>query len=400
MSGPLDSLKVLDFTTLLPGPFATMTLADLGADVVRVEAPTRPDMARFIPPYDGDVSVWHGVLNRNKRSLALDMKQPEAAEVVRQLVSPAGGYDIVIEQFRPGVMDRLGVGYEALKAANPRLIYCAITGYGQTGPYRDRAGHDINFLALSGAMSHSGRKASGPPPLGVQLADFSGSFGALVGLLAAVIQRGQTGMGQLIDISMFDMMVAWQAHIAGQSLVAGETPEPESAILNGGHTYDYYRTEDGRYLAIASLEPQFWAGFCLAIERPDLLELGQSNETADLDAAKTAIAATIRTRPFAEWRAIFDGLDVCVEPVLTVPEMLAHPHTQARRLVVKVPRPDGRSQSQIASPYQFSNAAATYRHIGTAAGAHTDEVLQTAGYSADAIAVLRADGLFGTQDGR
>jgi crotonobetainyl-CoA:carnitine CoA-transferase CaiB-like acyl-CoA transferase len=393
MSGPLDSLKVLDFTTLLPGPFATMTLADLGADVVRIEAPGRPDMTRLIPPYDGDTSVWHAVLNRNKRSLALDLKQPGAAEVVRRLVSPESGYDIVIEQFRPEVMDRLGVGYAALAAANPRLIYVALTGYGQTGPYRDRAGHDINFLALSGAMSHSGRQGAGPPPLGVQLADFGGSFGALVGLLSAVIQRGQTGRGQFIDISMADLMVHWQAHIAGGCLVAGETPRPEDALLNGGHWYDYYKTQDDRYLAVASLEPSFWAGFCAAVDRPDLLAAGQSMDPADLAAVKAAIGETIRRRPLAEWLVIFEGLDVCVEPVLTVPEMLAHPHTQARGLVVNVPRPDGRPQSQIASPYKFSDAEPVYRHTGTAAGAHTDEVLQAAGYSAEAVAELRAAGV-------
>ena len=153
MPGPLASLKVLDFTALLPGPFATMALADMGADVVRVESPTRPDMVRFLPPFDGDVSAWHGVLNRNKRSLALDLKRPAAVAAVKRLIA-AGGYDILIEQFRPGVMDRLGLGYEALRALNPALIYVALTGYGQTGPLRDRAGHDNNYLALSGALSY------------------------------------------------------------------------------------------------------------------------------------------------------------------------------------------------------------------------------------------------------
>ena len=155
MNRPLDSLKVLDFSTLLPGPFATMMLADLGADVVRVEAPDRPDWVRMLPPFDGDVSAWHALLNRNKRSLAIDLKQPGAIEVIHRLVQT---YDIVVEQFRPGVMDRLGIGYASLSAANPRLIYCAITGYGQSGPYRDRAGHDINYLALAGVMSHTGQE--------------------------------------------------------------------------------------------------------------------------------------------------------------------------------------------------------------------------------------------------
>ncbi|RME48583.1 MAG: CoA transferase, partial [Caldilineae bacterium] len=269
MPGPLASLKILDFTTLLPGPFASMMLADLGADVVRVEAPHRPDMVRLTPPFDGETSAWHALLNRNKRAIALDLKRPGAAEAVKRLVQT---YDIVLEQFRPGVMERLGIGYDALRAVNPRLIYCAITGYGQTGPYRHRAGHDNNYLSLAGVMSHTGRRETGPVPLGVQVADVGGgSFGAVTGVLAAVIHRSQTGEGQFVDISMFDMSVAWNAVAVAHYLVGGENPDYESMWLNGGSFYDYYRTADGRYLSVGSLEPKFWAGFCEAIERPELV---------------------------------------------------------------------------------------------------------------------------------
>ena len=381
MPGPLASLKVLDFTALLPGPFATMVLADLGADVVRVEPPTRPDMVRFLPPFDGDISTWHAVLNRNKRSLALDLKRPGAAEVVRRLVAD-GGYDIVIEQFRPGVMDRLGVGYEALRAANPTLIYCALTGYGQTGPLRDRAGHDINYLALSGALSYSGRRASGPPPLGMQVADVGGgALGALVGLLAAVVQRAATEQGQYVDVSIFDMMVAWQAHLVSHTLVAGETPEAESMTLNGGRIYDLYATADGRWLSVGSLEPKFWEGFCAAIGRPDLRAPGLSTDGAAQSRVKAEVRSIMSTRSLTEWLAVFAPLDVCVEPVLSVPEMLAHPHTLARELVVEVPKSDGGTQRQVANPWRFSGSESDYRHIGSPLGAHTAEVLREAGFS-------------------
>uniref|UniRef100_UPI0035B4D7C4 CaiB/BaiF CoA transferase family protein n=1 Tax=Promineifilum sp. TaxID=2664178 RepID=UPI0035B4D7C4 len=380
----------LDFTTLLPGPFATMMLADLGADVVRVEAPNRPDMVRFLPPYDGDASAWHGVLNRNKRSLGLDLKRPEAVEVVRRLVRP-GGYTIVIEQFRPGVMDRLGIGYEALRALNPALIYCALTGYGQTGPLRDRAGHDNNYLALSGALSYSGRRASGPPPLGIQVADVGGgAFGALVGLLAAVVHRDATGCGQFVDVSMFDLMVAWQAHLISHTLVAGETPEAESMALNGGRAYDLYETADGRWLSVGSLEPKFWEGFCAAIGRPDLVAPGLGLDEAEQARVKAEVRAAIAARPLAEWAAVFAPLDVCVEPALNVPEMLAHPQTAARGLVVDVPRPGGGAQRQVASPFRFSGGAAEYRHTGAALGAHTSEVLRAAGYNEAEIEALRS----------
>lgn len=195
MLGPLASLKVLDFSTLLPGPFASLLLADMGAEVLRIESPTRMDLLRVLPPHDQGVSASHAYLNRNKRSLALDLKQPEALEVIKQLLQD---HDIVLEQFRPGVMDRLGLGYEDLKAINPKLIYVSITGYGQTGPYKDRAGHDINYLALAGLSSYTGRADSGPVPLGMQVADVAGgSLHGVIGLLAAVIARQQTGQGSI-----------------------------------------------------------------------------------------------------------------------------------------------------------------------------------------------------------
>ena len=385
MPGPLASLKVLDFTSLLPGPFATMALADMGAVVVRVESPTRPDMVRFMPPYDGDSSAWHGVLNRNKRSLALDLKRPEAVAAVRRLVGP-GGYDIIIEQFRPGVMDRLGLDFETLRAINPALIYCALTGYGQDGPLRDRAGHDNNYLALSGAISYSGRREDGPPPLGIQVADIGGgALGALVGLLAAVVHRAATGRGQFVDISMYDMMVAWQAHLISHVLVAGETPQAEAMALNGGRAYDYYETVDGRWLAVGSLEPKFWEGFCRAIERPDLIAPGLSIDADSQAWVKSEARSAIKTRPLTEWVAVFAPLDVCVEPVLSVPEMLAHSQTVARGLVVDVPKPNGGTQRQVATPWRFSDGAAEYHHTGAALGAHTVEILHEAGFSADEI---------------
>ena len=387
MSGPLASLKVLDFTALLPGPFATMALADMGVNVVRVESPTRPDMVRFLPPFDGDVSAWHGVLNRNKRSLALDLKQPAAVAAVQRLVAP-GGYDIVIEQFRPGVMERLGLGYEALRALNPALIYVALTGYGQTGPLRDRAGHDNNYLALAGTLSYSGRAAAGPPPLGIQVADVGGAMGALVGLLAAVVQRGATGRGQFVDVSMFDLMVAWQAHLIAHCLVGGETPAPEGMALNGGRAYDLYQTQDGRWLSVGSLELKFWEGFCVAIGRADLIAPGLSQDDGEQARVKATVREAIAARPLAEWIAVFAPLDVCVEPVLTVPEMLAAPQTAARGLVVDVPRPGSGAQRQIASPWRFSEGAAEYRHVGAPLGQHTAEVLRAAGFSDEEIEAL------------
>jgi crotonobetainyl-CoA:carnitine CoA-transferase CaiB-like acyl-CoA transferase len=387
--GPLSSLKILDFSTLLPGPFASMMLADMGAEVLRVEAPHRPDMVQLMPPFDEEGnSAWHALLNRSKRSLALDLKKPGATEVIKRLVG-VGGYDIVLEQFRPGVMDRLGVGYETLAAVNPGLIYCAITCYGQTGPYKDRAGHDLNYLALAGVLSHTGRREGGPLPPGVQVADVGGgSLGAVTGILAAVIHRQVTGEGQMVDISMFDMSIAWHSHVVSSYLVGGTVPDYESWNLNGGGFYDCYETADGRYLSVGSLEPQFWQGFCTAIERPELIELGFAAVPGQMGDLKAEIAAVIEEKELAEWTAVFDQYDVCVEPVLTVPEMLGHSQTQARGMVVEVMQGNGRSQQQIASPYKFSRSQPEYKHTGVQTGSHSQEVLRELGYTEREIEAL------------
>jgi len=294
-------------------------------------------------------------------------------------------------------MDRLGVGYEALSQVNPRLIYCALTGYGQTGPYKDRAGHDNNYLALAGVMNHTGRKDSGPLPLGVQVADVGGgSFGAITGILAAVIHRQETGEGQFVDISMFDGAIAWNAPVASHYLVGGIDQAWESMRLNGGSYYDYYRTADGRYLSVGSLEPKFWQGFCQAIERLDLIEAGF--DIYDLDKqrmVKAEIKQTIASRTFEDWLAVFAEIDVCVEPVLTAAEMVEHPQTKARQMIVEVPKPDGTTQLQVGSPFKFSKGQPTYKYIGAALGQHTAEVLAEIGYSKTKIEQLRAAGVFG-----
>ncbi len=389
MTGPLTSLRLLDFTTLLPGPYAAMLLADLGADVIRVESPARPDLVRMKPPFRDGVAAWHGTLNRNKRSLALDLKQPGAAEVVRRLVAT---HDIVLEQFRPGVMDRLGVGYESLRAANPRLIYCALTGYGQDGPYRDRAGHDINYVALAGIAAHSGRAGAAPPPLGVQLADLgAGSHGAVIAILAAALHRQLSGEGQFLDVSMFDGALAWNA-LAIADALAGAPPAPESALLNGGTAYDYYATADGRYLAVGALEPKFWRAFCAAIERPDLAASPPAGAMGDQSALKAEIAAAIARRTLADWQERFAAVDACVEPVLTPAEAIAHPQARARNRLVPVPHPGAAPQPQVAHPLVFSRTPPAYRHVGPPLGAHTRELLQAAGFTAAEIAGLQRQG--------
>ncbi|MHC8295683.1 CaiB/BaiF CoA transferase family protein [Pseudomonas sp. LB3P58] len=387
MLGPLASLKVLDFSTLLPGPFASLLLADMGAEVLRIESPTRMDLLRVLPPHDQGVSASHAYLNRNKRSLALDLKQPEALEVVKQLLQD---YDIVLEQFRPGVMERLGLGYEALKAINPKLIYVSITGYGQTGPYKDRAGHDINYLALAGLASYTGHADSGPLPLGMQVADIAGgSLHGVIGLLAAVIARQQTGQGQHLDVSMTDCVFSLNAMAGAGYLACGVEPGREDQMLNGGSFYDYYRSRDGRWFSVGSLEPAFMKQLCAALGLEELETLGLSPEPALQKALKNALRIEFETRDFAELCALFASLDACVEPVLSLGEAVRHPQLKARALVTEVPRGDGTTQAQMACPLKFSQGLPEPRHIGAAIGQHTDQVLGELGYSAERIEELR-----------
>lgn len=391
MTGPLSSLKVLDFSALLPGPFGTMVLADLGAEVVRIESPNRPDMVRALPPMEDNISACHAYLNRSKKSLAIDLKKPEGVALVKQLVQD---YDIVVEQFRPGVMDRLGVGYAALKEANPRIIYCAITGYGQDGPYRDRAGHDLNYLSIAGITGYNGRKGSGPAPINVQVADVAGgSFHAVMGILAAVIHRQQTGEGQFVDISMTDAAFSMHALTAPPALVANQQPGLEDTQLNGGSFYDCYETKDGRWFSVAGLEPQFFVQFCAAIGKPELSTRGLVLKPEVVAEVKAEIAAAMRQKTFAEWSVVFAAIDSCTEPVLTFAEACEHPHAQARGLLVDVPKPAGGTQRQLASAIKFSATPPRYDFIGAPLGAHTDDILGAAGIDATQRAALRKAGV-------
>ncbi|KAF1069708.1 MAG: Acetyl-CoA:oxalate CoA-transferase [Pseudomonas citronellolis] len=393
MSAPLASLKILDFSTLLPGPFASLLLADMGAQVLRVESPTRMDLIRVLPPHANGVSASHAYLNRNKRSIALDLKRPEALEVVRKLVLE---HDILLEQFRPGVMQRLGLGYEALKAINPRLIYVSISGYGQSGPYRERAGHDINYLALAGVASYTGRRDSGPLPLGVQLADIGGgSLHAALGLLAAVIQRQQTGEGQWVDVSMTDCAVSLNGMAAAGYLACGIEPEPEALALNGGSFYDYYRTRDGRWLSVGSLEPAFMQTLCAVLGRPELAARGLSPDPEVQRALKRELAIEFEKQDFDHWCERFATVDACVEPVLPLSEALEHAQLQARGLVVEVPCADGSVQRQLACPIRFSTGLPAPRQAGGVLGADTEAVLQALGYDAEQRAALKAAGALG-----
>ena len=392
MAGPLEGLKVLDFTTLLPGPYATMILSDLGADVLKVTSGSRPDLAAIVPPFIGktDLTAASAYLGRGKRSISLNLKDARGLQVVHRLLER---YDVLIEQFRPGIMAKLGLGFDDLAPRYPSLIYCSLTGYGQTGPMKDRAGHDINYLSLSGLMGYAGRKYEGPVPMPLQIADVaSGSNNSVIAILAAVFSRSRTGKGQYLDISMTDGAFAFNALAAAAYLVSGEEPTREGFILNGGSLYDFYKTADGHYLSFGGLEPQFFAAFCNAIGRPDWIAGGVA--PPDCAGVKEEVRKIIKSKTRGEWKEIFDKTDACVEPVLSLSEALDSELVRERQLTTDITLPDGSTVRQPASPFKFSATPPVYGKTGVKAGSHNREVLLELGYSEAEIDEFGKTGLF------
>ncbi len=388
MSLPLKGLKVLDFTTLLPGPYATHLLADMGAEVLRVESPTRTDLLKLIPPYVGRVSAAHATINRNKKSIAIDLKHDKATSVIEKLLEH---YDVIIEQFRPGVMSRLGLGYELLSKKFPKLIYCSITGYGQTGKMRDRAGHDINYLALSGLASYSGTEQTGPVLSSTQIADLAGgSHHAVMSILAAVIARQSTNLGQYLDISMTDAAFSLNTMFGANALANGKDPELGSEMLNGGSFYGYYKTVDERYLSIGSLEPAFAKQLLSTLKLETFSAKMASQSPVDQNEIKEAIQKKIETQTLAHWVEAFSNVDACVEPVLTLNEAAESDWIVSRNMVVDVPiRADdktGKTVRQINSALPFKDGAGHI--IGQEVGANTIEVLEESGVDARTIQEL------------
>lgn len=379
----LSNLKILDFTTLLPGPYATMQLADMGADVIKISSPSKYDLVLESDPKINGKSANLMWLNRNKRTLALNLKTKEAIDVVKKLISE---YDIVIEQFRPHVMDKLGLGYEDLKKINPRLIYCSITGYGQSGPMSEKAGHDINFLAKSGVMSFSGRKDEGPALYGTQIADIAvGSMNSVIGILAAVNYRNATGKGQYIDVSMMDGLLPLNSLIGTGYLAGGELPTRESELLNGGSNYDFYETKDKRYIAVGSLEPKFWKELC------DTLNI-EGKSATDLS-VKEEIKSKFLSKDFSEWVEIFKNKDACVEPVLNLDEVIQDENVKGRELIIEMDA-DGEKIKQFANPIKFSKTKPEYKFVGKKIGEDTEDIMKELGYTDEEIKKLKGMDVF------
>jgi len=380
VSRPLAGVRVLDLSRLLPGPVATLHLADLGADVIKIEDAGAGDYARTMGDGPDGTSHFFRAVNRNKRGLVLDLKQADGRAVLKRLAADA---DLLVESFRPGVMDRLGVGYAILAEANPRLVYCAITGYGQDGPWAQRAGHDLNYIAQAGVLEQTGT-AGGPPAIpALQIGDLlGGAMSAVAAMLAALHRARTTGEGGFVDVAMTEAVLAHNLFPLFALQSPTGVPPRGCDLLTGGHAnYGVYRTADDRYMAVGALEEKFWQLFCAAVERPDLVS--RYAETAT-PALRGELERLFATRTQAEWSRCLETVDCCVTPVLTPAEALAHPQAQARGMAVTA---DG--TRQYAPPFRISGWTFAVDRPAPAPGEHTEELLAEAGYSAAEIAALR-----------
>ncbi len=394
MTLPLDGLTVLDLSRLLPGPFCSLLLADFGADVIKVEDTGVGDYVRWSPPhYEGADETARGALflalNRGKRSIRINLKSAQGKEVLLRLARDA---DVLLESFRPGVLDRLGVGYQALREHNPRLIYCAITGYGQDGPNRDRSGHDINYLGLNGMLGLTGDGDGPPVQAAGQIADIGGgSLMAAVGILVALRERERSGEGQLVDCSMFDGALSWLAMVAAETFATGRAPRRGELQLAGRFTcYRPYQCADG-YVSLGALEPKFWQAWCEGVGREDLLAHQFDAPGSD---AHRAVSEIFRQRTRDQWRAFASESDCCLEPILELDEVLDSELVRAREMIVSMQQPGSeRPVRLLGTPVKLSRTPAQPgRSPGPALGEHTDDVLGQAGYSEAEIAGLHESG--------
>jgi crotonobetainyl-CoA:carnitine CoA-transferase CaiB-like acyl-CoA transferase len=391
---PLSGLKVVDLTRLLPGPHASLMLGDLGADVLKIEDTQQGDYLRWgWPPGENPAFMQ---LNRNKRGLTLNLKLPEARQIFKKIVAEA---DILLESFRPGVMARLGLAYEDLQEVNPGLIYCAISGFGQQGPYRNRVGHDLNYIGYAGALAQTGPAEGMPVIPGLQIADLAGgSMMALVGILAALHGRQATGKGRLVDIAMTGGVTGLLPYQAGMYLAQGETIRRGEWRLNGGlPEYAVYETADGKYLTVGALEPKFFNRLCGILEMPEYDEVNASPERAALIREKLAEAFKSRTRD--EWLELFGDAEVCVGPAYELDEVFDDPQAQARGLVVEVDHPRAGKLRQLGLPFVLDglDPQAVVRQPSPGYGEHNGEVMAALGYSPEDLERLRLDGVIGQE---
>jgi alpha-methylacyl-CoA racemase len=381
MTQALKGLKILDLSMNLPGPYMTWLLASLGAEVIKVENPAGGDYARALEGVPN--SPYFAAVNRNKKSITLNLKDPRGRELFLQLLDL---YDILVEGFRPGTMDQLGLGYGTMRARNSRVIYVSITGYGHEGPYRLRAGHDLNYLSLAGVIGMTGTRDGQPAMPGVQIADTAGgSLMGLTGLLSAVIQRERTGRGQFVDVSMFHGSFSLTTMIFAAIAKGLEEPEPGKMMLNGrSPCYGLYRASDGRWMSLGAIEPKFWENFCNVVERNDLLS-GQYDGPEVISELEHIFAS----RTQAEWIEVFREADCCCEPVLSLDEAARSPLVETRKMVIR----DSDGNQALGFPLLLGDSPVANDIPAPILGQHTGEILRRLGLTPGQLESLAEEGV-------
>lgn len=380
---PLEGVKVLDLTRLIPGGYATLILADLGAEILKVEDTQTGDYSRWIAPIIGGNGVYFSALNRNKKSIKLNLKTEEGKEIFKELVK--NGYDVVIESFRPGVMDRLEIGYKALKKIAPGLIYCSITGYGQTGPKKDKALHDLNCMAISGVLGITGEDL--PPIPGI--ADTVSSLFSVIAILSAYVSRETNGQGQFIDVSMTEGVISLFSFHLIRYLVDGKLPEIRNTDFTGRFpSYDIYKAKDGGYVSLAILEEKFWKNFCLAVGREDLIGKQHDSSTK----TKNEVANIFKSKTCGEWEKIAEEFDFCLEPVLNFKEVPDHPQLKERNLFFEINH-QGKKIPQIRIPFLMSGLTNIPMNPPPLWGESSEEILISLGYDKEKLESLKEKGV-------
>jgi len=383
---PLDGIRVLDLSMYLPGPLCSQILADFGAEVIKIEEPGG-EWGRYLAPMLLEESARFYSVNRNKKSVAINLKSEEGKRVLKELVKSA---DVLIEQFRPGVLEKMGLGYDVLKGINPGLIHCAITGYGFTGPYRLVAGHDLNYLNLTGLTGLNGPGDRASLCAG-QLADIAGgSLYSVIGILMALLARDKTSRGQFVDIAMADGALSLLCYTIGEWAGLGRLPARGENLLSGGYAcYNVYETSDHRFVSLGAIESKFWEGFCQRVGKPEYIPWHFVEECQS--AMVEDIRALMIEKTQAEWVDIFSDLDICFTPVLNLDEVAEHPQMIAREMMIKLDnfKNSGRDMYLTGIPVKLSETPGELKPVFPDIGQHTDAILTEAGYSQEQILQLR-----------
>ncbi len=387
----LEGIKVLDMTRLLPGPVCSLLLADYGADVLKVEDTQQGDHMRWIKPFAKRESIYYLAINRNKKSIKLNLKSSEGKEIFKKLVQK---YDVVIESFRPGVMDRLGVGYSELRKINPGLVYCALSGYGQSGPLVNKVGHDLNYLALGGLLGLNGLRGGSPTPPGVQIADLgAGAMMCAFGILTALLAREKTGKGQFIDVAMFDGVIFWLAMQISKYALDGENPACGMQTFTGKYpSYNVYETKDGKYISLGNVEFKFWERFCRIIQREDLIEEHLPEGQKQEEVLKI-LQDIFKSKTRGEWETMLEDVETCFEPVNEIGEVFSHPQVQHRQMIVDQIHPTEGQIKQVGFPVKLSETPGALRMPPPGYGEHSEAILRELGYSPEAVTRLKQDGV-------